>query len=227
MESDRPVVPYVPFKTFLAALDTLERGIPNQLDRSVWPSYSGAIQGQLLGAFRFLGLMEEDHSPAAALRELVADRDARRALLRVLIEQQYRPLIALDLTHASPRQLDEAMREYGLGGATHKKAMSFFLQAAQYAGLPLSVLLKAKTRTAAFGHRRGQAPQEAAARADAPAAPPMTKTVQLRSGGTLVLTASLDLFALGADDRAFVFELIDKLRQYEADEPRQYGRATA
>lgn len=211
MESDRRVVPYVPFKTFFTALDTLERGIPNQLDRSVWPSYSGAIQGQLLAAFRFLGLMDEDHRPTAALRELAADGE-RRPALRRLLEKHYQRVVALDLTRTSPRQLEEAMREYGVSGATHKKAVSFFLQAAQYAGLPLSVLLKAKTRSSGFGHRRGAIPAEAAGAKAAVA--PMTKTVRLKTGGTVTLTASLDLFSLGAEDRAFVFDLIDRLQQY-------------
>lgn len=208
MEAARLAVPYVPFRTFLAALDALERGIPNQLDRSVWPSYSGAIQGQLLGAFRFLGLMDEGNCPTPALRGLAAKRESRRELLRALLERHYQPLIALDLTRTSPRQLDDAMRQYGLSGATHKKAMSFFLKAAQYTGLPLSVLLKAKTRSAAFGHRR-------AVPASEPPASAISKTVRLRSGGTLTVAASLDLFTLAAEDRQFVFDLIDRLQNYE------------
>jgi hypothetical protein len=211
MEAGRPVVPYVPFKTFLTALDALEAGLPNQLDRSVWPSYSGAIQGQLLGAFRFLGLMDEGNCPTPALAELVSKRGARRELLRGLIESRYRTLVALDLTRTSPRQLDEALRQYGLSGATHKKALSFFLQAAQFAGMPLSVLLKAKTRTAAFGHKRAAtaAPPETPAGA-------LSKTVRLRSGGTLTVAASLDLFSLAGEDRKLVFDLIDRLQEYES-----------
>jgi hypothetical protein len=103
------------------------------------------------------------------------------------------------------------MRQYGLSGATHNKALSFFLQAAQFAGMPLSVLLKAKTRTAAFGHKRA-AP--AAAATETPAA--LSKTVRLRSGGTLTVTASLDLFSLGGEDRKLVFDLIDRLQEYES-----------
>lgn len=212
MEAGHPVVPYVPFKTFLTAVDALEAGLPNQLDRSVWPSYSGAIQGQLLGAFRFLGLMDEGHCPTPALADLVSKRGARRELLRGLIERHYRTLVALDLTRTSPRQLDEALRQYGLSGATHKKAVSFFLQAAQFAGMPLSVLLKAKTRTAAFGHKRATAAATAAP--ETPGAP-LSKTVRLRSGGTLTVAASLDLFSLAGEDRKLVFDLIDRLQEYE------------
>lgn len=217
MDAAHQPVPYVPFKTFLTALDTLERGLPNQIDRSVWPSYSGAIQGQLLGSLRFLGLMDDHHCPTAALREILADREARRPALRRLLEQRYRPLIELDLGRTSPHQLDEAMRQYGLSGATHKKAISFFLQAAQYAGLPLSVLLKARTRTAGFGRRRA-----AAADTRPPVAAPgdgrtISRTVRLRSGGAVTITASLDLFSLDAGDRRFVFDLIDKLCEYETE----------
>ena len=211
MEAGHPVVPYVPFKTFLTAIDALEAGLPNQLDRSVWPSYSGAIQGQLLGAFRFLGLMDEGNFPTPALADLVSKRGTRRELLRGLIERHYRTLVALDLTRTSPRQLDEALRQYGLSGATHKKALSFFLQAAQFAGMPLSVLLKAKTRTAAFGHKRAAT----AAVVSETLAAPLSKTVRLRSGGTLTVAASLDLFSLAGEDRNLVFDLIDRLQEYE------------
>jgi hypothetical protein len=204
--------PYVPFRTFLAALDSFQRALPSQIDRSLWPSYSGAIRGQLLAAFRFLGLIDDGHCPTAPLREMAARPETRRPALRAAIEQHYQPLMALELTRSSPRQFEEAVRSlYGLGVATHRKAVSFFLQAAQYAGIPLSPLLKAKTRSAAFGHRRPPAP----AAGTAEPASSVSKSVELKSGGAVTLTASLDLFSLSAEDRAFVFDLIDRLQQYE------------
>jgi hypothetical protein len=199
--------PYVPFRTFLTAIETLERGCPNQLDRSVWPSYSGAIRGQLLAAFRFLGLMDETQAPTPELRDLLARRDDRPALLRRLIEKRYRPLASLDLAHTSPHQLEEAMRGYGLSGATHKKAVSFFLRAAQYSGMPLSVLLRSKTRGAAPRRRKPPTTAESVT----------TRTVELRSGGHVTLTAAVDLFALDSADREFVFELADRIQRYGND----------
>ena len=218
MENTKPVVAYVPFKTFLTALESLERALPNQIDRSLWPSYSGAIQGQLLGALRFLGLMDGTNCPSAELREMVARREVRKAVLRRVLEMRYAPLIELDLTRTSPRQLEEAMRQYGLNGATHKKALSFFLQAATYAEVPLSALLRETTRGT---HRRSAAPAGTAARAAVVAtepAPSIAKTVRLKSGGALTLIAAADLFSLAAEDRAFVFEMVDRLRKYEAAE---------
>ena len=51
---------------------------------------------------------------------------------------------------------------------------------------------------------------------DYPAASSETsRTVQLASGGTLSLVASIDVLQLSADDRAFVFELVDRVATYE------------
>ncbi len=206
----RDTAPYVPFKTFLTAIEGFERGLPGQLDRSLWPSYSGAIQGQLMNAFRFFGLVDEGDCPAPAMRELVSRRDQRRAILRGLLEKSYPSLIGLDLAHASPRQLDEAMRQYGLSGVTHKKAISFFLQAGNFAGLPLSPLLKGRTRAAAPARRAQPQPAQSRPGED----PELSRTVRLRSGGTITLTATVDLFNLDAGDRRFLFDLIDRLRAY-------------
>jgi hypothetical protein len=212
MEPTRPA-PYVPFRTFLAAIEGFERDLPGQVDRSLWPSYSGAIRGQLLAALRFLGLIDEGNCTTPALREL-AKPDSRRAVLRGLLERHYQPLVSLDLARTSPRQFEEAVRSiYGLGGATHKKAISFFLNAAQYSGLALSPLLKEKTRTAAFGHRKPAPAEKLPKAVEAGAA--VSRRVELKSGGTVTLTASLDLFELSAEDRAFVFEMIDRLQEYE------------
>ncbi|HWR49684.1 MAG TPA: hypothetical protein VN428_01160 [Bryobacteraceae bacterium] len=204
-------VPYVPFKTFLAAVEGFERGIPTQLDRSLWPSYSGAIRGQLLAAFRFLELIDEADCPTPPMRDFVGKRDGRKAMLRGMIEKRYGALEGADLARTSPRQLDDAMRQYGLTGVTHKKAISFLLQAAAWSGVPLSPLLQGRTRAS-----RSTAPQRRA-EPEAPkaAAGDVAHSVRLKSGGTVTVTARVDLFALDAEDRTFLFELIDRLRAYE------------
>lgn len=42
-----------------------------------------------------------------------------------------------------------------------------------------------------------------------------SRSVTLKSGGTLTLSASTKFLALSSADRKFVFELIDKLEEYE------------
>jgi hypothetical protein len=43
------------------------------------------------------------------------------------------------------------------------------------------------------------------------------RVVSLKSGGTLTLSASIDLFKMSSSDRTFVFGLIDKLDEYEKE----------
>ena len=50
--------PYIAFKTFLTAIETFEQGIPPIIERGVWHTFSGSLQGHTLNAFKFLGLID-------------------------------------------------------------------------------------------------------------------------------------------------------------------------
>ncbi len=85
--AEKRIAAYVPFRTFLTALETLESGgVPKQIDRSIWRSFSGLVQSQILGAFRFLGLVEGD-APTLELRKLVEDKQNRPVVLRRILEK--------------------------------------------------------------------------------------------------------------------------------------------
>jgi len=216
------VVAYVPFKTFLSAIEALQHGIPQQIDTSVWPSYSGAIQNQLLNALRFLGLITDSGSPSADLKRLVQDKANRKVHLRKILESAYRRVVDLDLTKISPRQFQDAMRDYGMTGETHKKVVSFFVQAARYAELPMSPLLRRKVRT---GSTRGQGRSAVAGdrgpRTEPPGSEPrtkspeMSKTIQLKSGCRVTVSIEANFLEMETSDRQFVFDLIEKLQKYE------------
>jgi hypothetical protein len=42
-------------------------------------------------------------------------------------------------------------------------------------------------------------------------------TVDLKSGGTLTVSASTSFFKMSAEDRTFVFGIIDQLQHYDAE----------
>ena len=212
------VVAYVPFTTFLSAIEGLERGIPPQIDTSVWPTYSVAIQSQLLGSFRFLSLIDNGGKPTAALKSLVQDKANRKVTLRRILESSYARIVSLDLTRISPRHFDEAIHEYGMSGETHKKVVSFFLRAARHAELPLSPLLerrirggRPRRRKRTDGHGSGRAH---VAEAPLNALPPQSKTVILRSGGSVTLNLEGSFLEMTMDDRQFVSRLVDLLHEY-------------
>jgi hypothetical protein len=226
MSENKPTItaPYLPFLTFLGTLDQLaSHGMPNKIDRSVFPSQSGVMQGQIIAALRFFNLVDEHGTPSKTLETLAMNGDSRKANLKPLITSHYADLIKLDLIKVSPSQLDQKFDDYGVSGDTKKKAKTFFVKAAQFVELPLSPLLTRKTRSS--GPRKKRTPGAKAAQQEnreivnnPPPPNGMTKTIALKSGGELTLALSVNLFDLIGTEREFVFGLIDKIQEYEGSE---------
>jgi hypothetical protein len=174
-----------------------------------------------MGAFRFLGLVDQTGKTTAAFKTFVRDKDNRSVILRKILESSYARIIALDLTKVSPRQLDAAMREYGMTGDTHKKVVSFFLKAANFAELPMSPLLLRRVRERGpRGRGRTTAERVAENRPVVPSPRQTSKTVRLRNGASVTLSVDGSFFDMTGQDRQFVSELIDKLQEYEENRPK-------
>jgi hypothetical protein len=161
-EPDKPATPvYVAYATLMSALDNLKaHGIPSTgiIDKSLWDTQSGAVQGQLLIALRFLGLINEQNRVQAALPVLVkaASPEERKALLKPIIEDKYRDVIALGLPTISPGQLEEAFREFPVSGSTRDRAIRFFVKACQECGIPISKRVSEKMRSLPTGPRKAR-----------------------------------------------------------------------
>lgn len=235
MESDETATKtaaYIPWRTFTNTLDALAKHMPNRIDRSAFPGQSGAGQQQILIAFRFFGLIGDDGKPTPTLFAIaVTDEAARKNALRKLVEQKYADLFALNLAKTTPSEFAEQMtKSYDVTGDTRLKATRFFLAATVYLGILVSpLLLRDKTKPAGNGtprKRRVGRPRsdEGDDGADEDAdeqTPPQageSRSVTLKSGGTLTLSASVQFMSLSPADRTFVFELIDKLAAYEQGE---------
>jgi hypothetical protein len=225
---------YLPFKTFLTALDHLKTiSIPNKIDNGTFPSMSPQNKSQTLSAFKFFDLISDDGTPQPFLTDLAYNTDERKALIRQLIETHYPDIVALDFSKITPGQLEAALAgpRYNVGGETKKKAKTFLLQAAQHAGFTVHALLTKITRNRRKGTSKQTANGNRAKEFEGSAAPPPAdppkhppnkprgteKTVQLRSGaGSVTLSIDVDLLELDeGEDREFVFALRDKLRAYE------------
>jgi hypothetical protein len=223
-EPTKPAAPYLPFATFLTALDHLKAiGVPNKIDRAVFPSFNGTMQKQLLNSFQFLGLIDAAGTPLPGLTMLTDGAKDRKEGIKNMLQRNYPEIVSLDLTKVSPSQFDQKLGEYNVSGDTFRKAKSFFLKAAQFSDLPLSPLLTRKTRNPSNGKRKRPHEQAAKAQAQPRTIKPdhpstgTTKTIRLKSGGELNLSLSVDLFALTGADREFVFELVDKIQNYEGN----------
>lgn len=209
---------YIPFKTFLNAVETLGQGMPPTLDRSVWPSFSGGIQSQTLGAFKFLGLVKEDGEVEPILRLLVdAKGDERKTVLAEIIQNKYAGALRLAGKNASFNQLLELFRGYGVQGGTLERAIRFFLDACEYTDLKCSPLWAKAKKT--FRKQSKKEEQQSKYKPFEVSTPDgevksSVKTVNLKSGGTLSLSLSIDIVALSKEDRDWLFGIIDELNAY-------------
>jgi hypothetical protein len=101
---------------------------------------------QILGGLRWLELIEDDGTPTATFDGIIK-ADDRPAELGKLFREKYAEQIALGEQNSSQKALDESF--HPLTGETARKAASFYLKAAKYAGLPTSAYFKVpRTRRA-------------------------------------------------------------------------------
>ena len=222
--------PYVGFPRFLSAIEALEKGIPNRIDRSIWADLSPNQQYDMFRAFRFLGLIAEDGEPLN-LEELVTDQGARKQNLRSILARSYPQLVSLTNEQASTKQLEDAVESMGVKGATRRKAITFFLNAAEYAGLPLSphwpkgkkrrrgvAVAKRPKTSRVSGKGVGTTQREPVHRESG-----MRAGVTLKSGGEVTLSASVDLFAMSKQDRDWLLAIVDMIRDYRGESPDEGG----
>jgi hypothetical protein len=236
---------YISFTTFQSAVQSLRvHGLPDKLDRTAWQSRSGTEQGQIIGAFKFLGLIDENDRTQPVLKSLSGAQEgseAEKELLSGLLKAKYLKLFELDLKTATSGQVAAAIGSYGPTGATRDRAVRFFLKAAHYCGIPMSSRLTAGMRS------RLAADSDASAEENAPeAAEPIharprrqrrtavsenterhdqklsgnaVKTITLRGiSGVLTLSGTFNPFELGGDERKLVYEIIDLMKAYEQKE---------
>jgi hypothetical protein len=230
MPEDKPAkMPIGAFDTMRKAFDAFGEGVPHRIDRSAFPGLAWNVQSRLLNGMQFLGLIDAHGQPSDSLHAVaVRDEAKRKVELAKVLRDRYAELFKLDLMRVTPAHLSDTMGSaYNVAGDTRDKAVRFFLNAVMYVGMPVSSMLQKRVRKST-GLRIRRSKQNAKANtsvSSATAIPTTTATVaetsgtsrviQLSSGGTLTLSASIDLFKLNPSDRKFVFELIDKLDAYE------------
>lgn len=206
--SDGVTLPYMPFSRFRESLDAIALSLPSRFDRNTWAGESPYTATLLLKTYAFLGLTDAHRSPSDRLRRLANDPENRTATLQEVLRAAYGDLLRIVADAKSPADLDRALSGSRISGATHRKSVSFLLNACAYARLPISPALSGKLRASHFK------PSPATDQSDETT----NITVPLRSGGTITLSGSFNPFRLSAADRHFVFRLVDQLQAYQHDQ---------
>ena len=219
---------YIPFKTFQTSLDVFAEGLPPKLDRSAWPTFSGVVRGQVLSAYKFLGLVDKDGIVQPVLKDLVASKDAPEAkgILGVLLRNRYPRVAELGLQNGTIQNLQDALRELKVSGSTLEKAIRFWVDGAKFAGvrhpvtwekIPRSIS-NPKSRKANGGSKKkldgskNDIPEDT----DSKGGQESTKTVTLH-GARVTLVVEVDnYFDLAAStDMKWFQELLTKFNEKE------------
>ncbi len=236
-----PTPMYASFVTFTTLLDWLAEmpTIPSKIDRSLWSQkFNGSNGAQLVAGMRFLGLLEGE-TPQKKLIGLVrASGDERRDLIEQMLRDAYGEALIDGLPAATPKMVDDAIRERGSTEATHRKAVAFFINATKATNLeiPTSVAKRARNRRAGSGRPRSNPagpvrPSTPNNRVDTgretggTPSRPSPHSVRLPSGGLVTVSIDANVWSLTDAERAFIFKLVDHVRQFAAQEPNPADQA--
>ena len=218
--------PYIAHKTFTNFINSLAQAMPARIDKSVIDNMAGSVQGQLIATLRYFKLIQPDGTPEKLLTELApSEGEERKKLINEMVKRSYDFVFAsgLNLQTATTGQLEELFTAEGVAGDTRRKAFNFFLALCKDGGIQLSSHIKpakgvAGTRRRSARGSGGEVEQTPPPSNINQARQPtegMSKTIELKSGGKLTLSADVNLFDLDSEERNFVFGLIDQIQAHE------------
>lgn len=193
--------PYVAYKTFTNSINKLrETTVPDRIDPSLFSGQSGSTIAAMIQTIKYLGLVDEAGKPQPQFREFVmaADED-RGPLLKKLLVEKYSFITqgGFNLETATSKQVEQAFRDQGINGSTITKSVSFFLSAAEAAGIKTSPHVKAPKPprpTGATKVRRKVAPE------NSPPPPAMQEQQNNHSPARLLLSKFPDFDPSWSED---------------------------
>ena len=148
-ESVTRLPPYVSFKTFNTLLEDLRtHDIPNKFERTALTRFNGSNRVQLMSALRFLGLVSGDEA-TPALHALVNAKEPKAQVeeLRRVLDDAYKPIMALNLQNTTTGELADAFRKhYKPQDSVLPKCLSFFIGMAKAAHVDLGKRVLQKAR---------------------------------------------------------------------------------
>jgi hypothetical protein len=227
------------FATFWNFIQELsERPLPPGIDRSMMNSKSGTDQRNLMAVLHGFGLIgpSPNNEVQPALEALAnTDKEQRAAELAKLVRHHYPDAVALSETNDTEQKLQQLFREkYGLETPdTRRKAQTFFLHAAQTAGISLSPHFpNTRPGSGAPGTpkaKRSRARKSSGDSASSTPSPTVSSPatsgteystqVKIGAAGVVSLTVNVNPLELSGEDRAFFYDLVDRMNEYRSRTP--------
>ncbi len=161
--SNQRIPPYTSFVSLRSMVEWLKEmePLPARIDRSLWSSkYSGSAGPPLMASARFLGLLDEER-PTQALVELVqANDEMRKKKLEELIRRGYGEDFVNAVPTMTPKMLDDHLRNMGTTDSTHRKAVSFLINALKETDVSVPTAIAKKARNTPVRTKRKNSPRK-------------------------------------------------------------------
>jgi len=221
--------PYLPFQTFLGFLTELgSKPLPPQIDRSMMNSKSGTDQANLFSALKFFDLIDNEQVVQDGLKALAASDEAgRKGAIGAMLQQRYPHQFEVSEQNGTEKLLLDSIEEdFGYTGDTRRKAMTFFLHSARWAGIELSahfpVTRMGSGRTASTRAKRTPKKKAGPTQGTAPKGTPLAQgervSVALGSAGSVEVDVKVRWLELPDEKFTALRRIIKELRELGSDE---------
>jgi len=158
--------PTIPFRFFRIAIGDFKAAgaLPDRIDRSTWPNKRAVgTSEQIVSAFQFLDLVDDNARPSDRLSELVACFGTPDWPLKVraMLEHAYDELIKLGLDRSTSKSaMDLLKAHYGLDPQRARTATAFYVHASRDADAPLSPFIAAAPKLQASRKATARSPSQ-------------------------------------------------------------------
>ncbi len=153
--------PYITFASLLHFIDSLKRGIPGQVDRSLMKTMSGSMQAQMMSALKYLHMVDANGNEDTLTRLVNSEGPERTSTLQDVLKTSYPFLFnGFDLTRATSSQFRQKFTEVGATGDSVRKCISFFLNAAKEAEIEVSPYITETVRQQGTHSQVGESRQK-------------------------------------------------------------------
>jgi len=227
--------PYAPPATVMHVIDRHRQVAIPRFDVATLErvGVSKSLAPRTAQTLRLLGLIDEEGNPTAVFEELrkSSTPDFQPTLARI-VREAYKPVFdILDPTNASTSEIEDSFRHFTPAGQ-RGRMVTLFIGLLDGAGLRDGALKKEPT-----ARRRVPVPPRKVSQSDnvVPALSQAnelsvepskatrydegdTYRIQLNSGGSVSVVMDVNLFRMSSEDREFVIDLVDRLKNYQSAE---------
>lgn len=214
------IPPYISFKSFINTVQKIISEKPTYVDDVFLQDIATSIKPRMISALKSFQFIDNNKRVTETLKDFVLeDTRGNKDKLKNILVRSYSSIMQIGLDNITSEQLEDELKKYNLSGSTLVRSRGFLLQVAEYVGLPIRQELKTTNNSVTISMETNNLTAKPMAMISDQKEDRSSEchTINLKSGGKVTVDVSIPIFKLSKDDRNFVFEIIDRLKDYEQE----------